>query len=243
MVAMPSVALAQETTPVVPPVAAAPLASLDTMPVQVQVWLEAEPGATVMIVGSGLPTDTPLPATVRLPIPDGAQLIWAGEIGGAGPESDVQVAATIVDVPGGKAVEFTVSQYRVFQYEAYVAPPVTQGDRITTAFDWTQSLPFASLSVAWRVPAGTEDLQLSPDAPGSPQTNEVGERLYTLATVAPTVGDVLTFSASYARAGAVTSGGGIDPLTIVLILLAIAVLVLLVVVATQRSRAPVDIDE
>lgn len=240
---VPSVVVAQETSAAPTPGVVAPLASLETMPVQVQVWLEAEPNATVMIIGSGLATDTPLPARVQLPIPDGAQLIWAGEIGGTGPESDVQAEATIVDVAGGKAVEFTVTQFRVFQCEVYTSPPVTQGDRIVTTFDWVHSLPFAVLSVAWRVPSDSSDIQLVPDAPGSPQINEVGERLYTLATVAPPVGERLTFMASYARAEAVDSGAGVDVLTIVLILLAFAVLALIVVVSTQRSRAQIDQDE
>lgn len=220
----------------------APLLSLENLLLQAQVWPEAEPGRTVVIVGATLPTDTVLPVRIQVPVPAGSELVWAGEITGGGPETDIQRQAAIVDVAAGQAVEMVLEESLAFQYEVFTAPPVIEGDQTVTTFTWMQSLPTAGLSVAWRIPAGTGDVELTPEAPDAPQSNQSGERLYTLRGVAPQVGDELTFVAAYGRAGAPASeGSGIGLVPVLLGLLALAVIALLMAVSMQRNRA-VEID-
>lgn len=209
--------------------------SLAGTTVQVQVWPEIDQN-TLVIVGAVLPTDTPLPATVELPLPLGASVQWAGEIEGTSTDLDIQRAHEIVPANGGSAVRFTIEQHRSFQYEAFLSPSTVNGDQRDVTLDWVHTVPSLDLSVAWRFPAGVTVVSLDPDAPGQPVSNAAGETLYTLVSVQPQPGDTLAFKASYRVPGSATEqGGGVGPLQIVIGLLVVAATALVIALARQRQ--------
>ncbi len=209
--------------------------------IQIQIWPEAEPDSTIIIVGAVIPTDTPLPVTVEFPVPADAEVLWAGEVAGDAVENDIQRTPEIVEVEGGRVVRFEVETYRTVQYEAFLTPPALDGDRISQTVDWVQTVPSAEVSIAWRIPANTTDVELDPEAPAAPAVNELGEKLYTLRSVALEPGASASFAASYAYIGAEdTSSGGIGILPIIIGLLVVAVIVLIVVLVRQMPPATHD---
>lgn len=211
--------------------------SFEDTTIQVQVWPEIDAQNTLVIVGATLPTDTPLPATVELPLPLGAQVQWVGEIEGTNPDLDVQRTHEIVPGQGGSSVRFTIETFRSFQYEAFLPASAPEGAERSLTLDWIQTVASRDLSVAWKFPAGASNVVLDPDAPGQPATNAAGESLYTLVSVAPQPGETLTFSASYLPAGAVEeSGSGVSTVTIVIGLLLVAVVALIIVLARQKRQ-------
>lgn len=216
--------------------------SLADTSIQAQVWPEIDPDNTLVIVGATLPTDTPLPVVVELPLPAGAQVQWAGEIEGTDPDLDVERTPEVVPATGGSAVRFTVEQYPSFQYEAFIPRAALDPADVNITFDWIQTVPSLDISIAWKLPAGISDVSFDPDAPGQPAMNEVGESLYTLAPLTLQPGDSMSFSASYVHADAQSdSGSGIGVMPILIGALIIA-LVALVIVA-MRQRQNVDYEE
>jgi len=214
---------------------AAPV-KLDDTAIFVQFWPEGETSTNVVIVGAELDAKVPLPATVQLPLPNGATVFWAGEVIGPDASSDIQRDFKLVDGVGGKLVEFTVETTRAVQFDATVGAVEIEGDDIVTALNWTQSAPSKSVSFAVRVPATVEDVRITPEAPGEPQMNSVGESLYTLADQVLKPGDESKVEVAYKRAGTASTSEGPQVLPILLGLLAVAVLALVAALAVQKRR-------
>lgn len=209
---------------------------LDDTTIFVQFWPEGETQTNVVIVGTELDPKVPLPATVQLPLPDGATPFWAGEIMGDSASTDVQREFKIVDGAKGKVVEFTVETTRAVQFDATVGAVEIKGNDIVTELRWTQAIAAKTVSFAVRVPSGVEDVRIDPEAPQKPQTNAVGEQLYTLADQILQPGDTTSVKVTYQRAGTGDTGSGVSPIVIVLGLLGAAVVALLVALALQNRR-------
>jgi hypothetical protein len=221
----------------VPSMAAAAPVPLDGVTLQVQLMPEAEPGTSVLIVGVDLPEGTPLPATVRLPLPEGAEVFWAGELTGLGPDDDILREFTVVDVAGGQAVEFTVEETLTVQYDAlYGTMGIVDGD-ISTTLRWLQTVPTGEVSIGVRIPPRSEQVRLDPAAPGPPVNNAAGESLYTLRSVNLEPDSEFTVSVTYRRAGSGTGQQGPPLIPILLGLLAAAVLALLFALRMQSRRS------
>lgn len=209
----------------------------------VQFWPEAEQGSNVVIVGAQIPASVPLPAVVRLPVPDGASVFWAGEIMGDDPNGDIVRQFKLVDGKNGKAIEFTAETTRSVQFDATYSAAQIQGSKIVSTLDWIQSVPAGTVSFAVRVPAGNDKVAIDPGAPASPQTNAIGEQLYTLNDAKIKEGDTYKIKVTYQRAGIDTGSSGLSTLQILLILLVVAVVVLVVVVTMQRRRVATVAEE
>ncbi len=221
----------------VPAHASAAPVKLDDTTIYVQFWPEGETSTNVVIVGVELDPKVPLPATVQLPLPPGATVFWSGEISGADPANDVQREFTVKDVADGKVVEFTVETTRAVQFDATIGAVDIDGDDIVTALDWTQSVPSAGVSFAVRVPAGVEAVRISPKAPGDPQTNSSGEKLYTLTDQVLKPGDTSRVEVRYRRLGIEGTSGSPGLLPILLGLLAVAVVILVAAIVIQNRRS------
>lgn len=216
---------------------------LDDSTLFVQFWPEGEAGTNVVIVGVELDAGTTLPATVRLPIPKGATVFWAGEIIGPDPATDIQRDFTLVDGAEGQLVEFTVETTRAVQFDATVGAIDIDGDDIVTSLQWLQSISSKSVSFAVRVPAAVDDIRITPEPPaGDPQTNSVGEKLYTLADQILVPGDTTKLEVRYRRAGLASESGGPSVLVILGGLLALAVIALVVALAVQNKRRVAEED-
>lgn len=212
-----------------PGVAAAEPIALDDIVLQVQFMVEAEPATNIIVVGVRLPEGTALPATVRLPVPPGAEVYWAGELTGGGPEDDLTREFTLVDVDGGQAIEFTAEETMTVQYDAVVEAPRITGTNVAATLQWLQTVRTGEVSFAVRIPAGNESVTIKPEAPGSPLTNRSGELLYTLRPVNLEPGTEYTVEVEYARLGTTPTGPDRSTLVYVLLgLLAVAAFALAV---------------
>lgn len=214
----------------------APVKLDDTM-LYVQFWPEGEAQTNVVIVGVELDQAVKLPATVQLPLPKGATVFWAGEISGSDAAADIERNFKLVDGPDGKLVEFTAETTRAIQYDATVGAVEMDGNDILTSLDWNQAVKSKAVSFAVRVPSGVENVRISPDAPGEPQSNAAGEKLYTLPDMALQPGDTTKVEVVYNRMGLDSESSSTPGLLPILFgLLAAAVVALIAAVALQRRK-------
>lgn len=215
---------------------AAPMKLDDTM-LYVQFWPEGEAQTNVVIVGVELDPAVKLPVTVQLPLPKGATVFWAGEISGTDAAADIEREFKLVDGPDGKLVEFTAETTRAIQYDATVGAVEMDGNDILTSLEWIQAVKSKAVSFAVRVPSGVENVRIKPDAPGEPQSNAAGEKLYTLTDMALKPGDTTKVEIVYNRMGLESdSGSAPGVLPILFGLLAAAVVALLAAVAMQKRK-------
>ncbi|MDZ4168872.1 MAG: hypothetical protein U1E26_04350 [Coriobacteriia bacterium] len=221
--------------------AAAPLA---TGAMQVQVWPEEVPGGAVVIASLTVPDRTPLPATVRIPVPEGLKVDWAGEISGVNPESDVVRPFVLKMGAKGQYAEFEISTTREAQIDMSTLSLVTEGDTTQVLLPWVQSAPASETLFSVRLPAGTELSESSPEQFGKPSMNDIGESLYALETQTLDEGEALPVTLEYRRKAPATasSEGGDTIIAWLFVLLGLAVVVLVVVIMRQRSR-PAHLEE
>ncbi len=217
----------------------------DNPTVEVQFWPDGQPGYSLLIVTVELPSDTVLPIDVRLPIPEGSDVVWSGEImGGASIEADIPRDYRLVDGEAGPALEMTLETTLTAQYEAVYLPLANNGAEISTSLDWLQSVPSEDVFFSIRVPATAIDVRIDPAVSGIPQTNDVGERLYTIAPQAIAVGDHFNVDVAYRLAGAgVTNGsngGSPSLLTIFIVLFAVMAVVLVIALGRQKRHEVSD---
>lgn len=221
-----------------PSPAAAETVSLAGSPMEVQLWPGGEVGYTLFIVTAHLPEDVAMPATVRVPLPANSRVIWSGEILGGPVVDDPERTSSVVDVPGGFALELTAEETRTVQYEA-IGPALTIVDGLTTSvFRWVQSVEGGEISFSVRLPATAEEFRIDPEPPGAPRVNEAGERLFTLRPVLLGEGQEFVVTSAYGRAGAGSGSAGGSPVPPALLgLLGVALIVLMIALFSKRSRS------
>lgn len=219
-------------------VAVAAPVSLEGSTIDVQLWPEGEPGVSVVIASVTLPESAPLPATVRIPVPEGALVTWAGEISGGGVEQDVQRQHTIVQAEGGQAVEFTVENTRTVQYDATYRAMDVSGDTYSVTLDWVQSVPAKEVAFGVLIPAGVDDVKISPDPPGSPARNGIGESLYSLTPIQLGAGEKTSLDVSYNKliGGSPSSPSEFPLIPVLIAVLGIAIAALVIALTRSRSR-------
>ncbi|PKQ37116.1 MAG: hypothetical protein CVT59_09365 [Actinobacteria bacterium HGW-Actinobacteria-1] len=193
-------------------------------------------GRMDLIVNVILSPDTKLPATVRVPLPAGATVLWSGEILGGDPADDPSREATLTAIGGAQYAEFTLEKVRVAQVEAELNPAVVNGTKVEGALDWVNVTDAGTYTFSVRIEPGIRDLEISPAAEGSPQTNADGETLYTLAPVRLEKDGKFSIDVSYRRGAATTSS--ISPLLYVALGLLAVTLVALVIVLLKQRQVP-----
>lgn len=224
------------------PALAAPV-DTSTSRFEVQFWPEGDPASSVLIVSVTLPEDTELPATVRLPLPAGATVTWAGEIIGGAIENDILRPHQFVEGVGGQSVELTLEQTLTAQYDASYLPVDVDGGDYAIALDWVQSEPSDTTDFSVRLPGTVADIEIAPTPVGSPQVNPGGERLYSLSPIPLELGDTQVLSIDYARpelGGGTPDGNTILPWLLGALAVAVVVLLLAIVLNNRKSSARGD---
>jgi len=214
----------------VPPVAAGPL--------QVQVGPAQAGQATAVLIDVNLDPSVKLPARVRIPVPPGASIAWAGEILGGPASQDPQRAYTLKTGVGAQYAEFALSVSHDGQLDAAL-PLVVSGTHATSLVRFVQSVPATSTGFSVRMPADATNTKISPAPVAAPQTNPAGESLYALPTAALAPGASITVSVAYDQGTrpATVSSSNLTALYLVLgivLVLLVATLAFLVV----RQRRP-----
>lgn len=222
-------------------VVAAPAIALAADPTySVQLWPEGDPGNpdyVLLIASMQIPEDVPLPTTVRLPLPDGATVGWAGEVMGSGPENDIAREATISVSAEGTSVVFTVSESRDVQYDAVWVPLASEPDGTYYAtLRWIQSEPAELVAFSVRLPPLAGSVEFDPEAVGQPQVNEVGESLHTLPSAPLAPGESHVINIRYVPGGAAAGDSSGLSRSQLLMILAGAAALLIVVAALLIRR-------
>lgn len=232
--------------------AACPAAAVAAVPVavpvemQVQLW-PAEPEGAVLILSADIAASAPLPATVRIPLPKGATVTWAGEVSPTGVADDIKRDHRVEEGTGGQVVVLTVEKYRSVQVEAAYAAPVAIGSKFTSTLDWVQSAPAGETLFAVKAGPTVNVTAIDPPSAGTPQKNAQGETLFTLEAKKLAPGASYTVAAVFTRGGtaAVTptgrAAGALPTGTVVLIavlvgLAVVAVIAILALAARSRGK-------
>ena len=224
------------TTTVSPQVAATP-GTID-----VQWWMEAEDGQVIAIISTTVDPEAELPVVVRLPIPPGMTVDWAGEISGGDITQDIQRQFTVKDGAKAAYAEFELSEYRVAQIDLSGKVLSSDGDKKSATLDFVQSVPSSDTAFSVRLPPGVASVKIEPAPQGPPSENGAGETLYTLPAVVLGPGDSQTTAVEYAAAATAPiptdgSGSGLRANQIIFVLAAIAAGIgVALVVALRRQR-------
>ncbi len=221
------------------PAAAGAAAPVVTGPVEVQVWPGEVPGGAVVIISTRLDESVRLPATVRLPLPEGLNVDWAGEIAPSNPASDVAREFTTGRANGGRYVQFEVSKYREAQADLSALPITVQGDASRVTMRYVQSTPSTETGFSVRVPAGYELKDSVPRAVGKPAVNVTGESLHALETQTLKLGEGLDVSVEYRAKAPVTPASRADRLLVALAIAVVVVAAVLAVVVVRGRSAGV----
>ncbi len=214
-----------------------------SLPYELQVWPEAEPGRVLLIVTVELTESVPLPVRVRIPLAPDSEILWTGEITGGIAEQDIRrdyrlVASSIE----GTSVEFVLAQSRTAQYEALQGRVVQDGLASSSEAVWVQAEPASSMRLTVRVPAGATEVETDPSYRGSPAVNPEGEQLFALPDPGLEPGEETTISVRYERGtGRGTSGSTGGPgagqiVGVIAALLIVLVGVLVLVVRRERRQ-------
>lgn len=172
-----------------PGTAPARLANID-----VQLWPEDTPGSTSLIIVGQVPTSTPLPATVVLPLPAGATPTWAGELLGS-EQKDISRNPRID--AAAHTLTVVTQKSRLVQYEAQYTPYKDQGGRRVATVIWPQIVAADKETFAFKLPVASDDVHTNPPYMGQPAVNGQGEKLYTLADRSLKAGETFTMSVDY----------------------------------------------
>lgn len=206
---------------------------------QVQYNVRSAGGAGQLIVNVVLSQETTLPATVQVPLPAGATVVWSGEIVGDDPTADPFREAVVTAVDGGLVATFTLEQVGVAQVEADLPAPTASGNDISSVLNWVNTGEEGPYTFAVVLETGAGDAKISPAPVGEPTRNEAGETLYTLTPVRLAGGQEFAISVRYSTGGGGGGGGSTTSTTLIIVavLLSIALVALLVVLRVQRVAA------
>jgi hypothetical protein len=203
---------------------------------QLQLTPVAQPTGSLMIVSALLDPQTPLPATVTLPVPAGVTLLWAGEILGGDSSADPTREVTMERIGEMDVYTLTLEQSYTAQVEVQLVPPAIAGNRVQSSVTWENPGAEVLVSAAVVAEPGAADVETTPQTAGEVRTNEIGESLYPLAGLRVPEGGAYVISAEWNRGGEATNRADFV-LPLVLGLLAVAVIALVVVFARERTRA------
>lgn len=222
-------------------------ASAETTPVvtgdlDVQVWPGAMPGQGVAILALALPEDTKLPARVKIPIPAGTSVDWAGEIGDQA-SADAERPRTIEQGTAGDYAVFDLLMTRQAQLEVSGLPLTSDNGVYSLTFNFVQTTPANLTGFSVRLPSGATAVKITPVPARDPEKNDLGESLYTLPSAELAEGGSLPVTVSYQLGTAqtpVSSAGGTSPTTLIVVLLAGVVIALLALVVVLRRERRED---
>ncbi len=182
MLAVPALVAVLLAVPVATAEAAdLPLATGGNMDVQLWPSEESTTGQrpfAYVILSATVPMAVPLPCRVRVPLPDGVIVTWAGELGGGGPATDTEREPRILSTRAGRVVEVEARQSREIQVDGDYVAPVLEDGRYTSTVTWVQTVPAATTSFGVKLAPQATDVKVEPSTDSPPEFNDSGEQLY-----------------------------------------------------------------
>lgn len=194
-------------------------------------------GDALAIVTAIVDPGESLPASVTVPVPEGATLLWAGEILGGDPSADPARETTVERVGDMDLYTFTLEQSYTGQVEIQLPGPTISGSRLSASMSWTNPGPEVLVTGAIIVEPGAADVETTPELVGETQSNEIGERLFPLAGLRLAEGGTYPMSVEWSRGGGEASGSSDSTLALLIGALVAAVVALIAVWARERTKA------
>ncbi len=163
----------------------------------VQAWPEYSDDQVLFMETVAFPDSTPLPIEVKLAIPKGAQVTWAGELM-ADASQDIETTPKVNRFDDYDEVAFTLTKSRMGQVEAKWAGLKVEGENRALNFEWIQRYEAKETQIKFKVPTGSTDVKVTPqlsDISKSPDGMEV----YSAPPVSLPVGQKLGYEVTYKR--------------------------------------------
>lgn len=154
-----------------PTASAAPtITPFETVTLQLDTATIGQP--PMLIISGTIPDDAPLPATVRLTVPQGLTLSWAGEVLGGPVEDDPSLKPTFEHGQAGfDTVTLELSKGRVAQLELEAGPLLlASGTDRSVALRWLAPADVSDVHMSVRLPAGSQISTVTPGARTEPGT-------------------------------------------------------------------------
>jgi hypothetical protein len=205
-----------------------------------------EPGGAVVIVTGQLPESTSLPAEVKLAVPEGARLQWAGEILGGPPENDPKASTRSTVEASMTVYSLRLAKSRIGQIEAVLPTAVAyDGSRYAVALAWTAPEDIPEVNVMVRVPQGSQIV--TPMDGARMVTGDSGYSYYERSSSGVKSGQNLGIAMAYTLAGqplqtGAAAGGSDAALIVVLIGLGALALFAVFFVVSRKTRRTADAD-
>jgi hypothetical protein len=159
----------------------------------VDIWPDYDRAAVLVLLTGFLPADTPLPATITIPLPDDADLNAVARITAEGNLFD-DIA---FDESIGGQVTLTTPDPR-FRIEYYM-PYTLEGNERSFSFEWESDLAVGEILVSVQQPVATDDLTTEPAA-FSVTPRQDGFQYHNLSPVEVPAGESFTLTVTYSRA-------------------------------------------
>lgn len=208
---------------------------------QIQFAPTVEQNGAVAIITAVLDPSEAFPAEIRVPVPAGSELLWAGEILGGDPQADPVRETTVERIGEMDVYTLTLEQAYTAQLEIRLPAPTISGSTVSASMNWINPGPEVLVTGAIVVEPRAGNVTTTPDVVGETRTNEIGETLYPLQGVRVPENGAYTMSVEWERnaAGGGTAGPGADsPMLPILIgALVLAIVALVLVLVRERSRA------
>ncbi len=183
-------------------IAAGPAYGASATPVpdrqDIQFWPEYEDSNIVFLQTISFPKNTPLPIPVKMAVPDGAKVYWAGEITGGPAAQDITIKPSIVSKRDYQEVTFTLNRSRIAQVEAKLYGLKITGQKRVLAINWFQAYPARQTYFQVKAPTQSSGFKMSP-AYKSADTSPENLRNYTSAPLRLPVGQKRVFRMVYQR--------------------------------------------
>ena len=218
----------------------------------IDIGAQYDQGQSYCLVGGELPTETPLPVAVKLPVPGNSQPQWVGEIAQSPSGTDQQLPYTVEKRGSMDVYAFTLTKSRLGQVEILTSDIVTStANGYEVKLNWTADAPVPAVRMAMAMPPNAV---VKKTAPGAQLTSDsTGNKYYYITVSDVKAGQTVSLNFTYAiptasDVGGSTNddsvlGGGPSPLLVILVIGVIAVIVLAVVVIRQNRRAAGVVEE
>lgn len=204
---------------------------------QLQFAPMGEGAQSLLIVSALLDPQTPLPATVTIPAPPGAVLLWSGEILGGDPAADPAREVTVERVGDMDVYTMTLEQTYTAQLELQLGQATVSGSSVESSLSWTNPGEEVLVTASVVAEPGATDVKTEPAIAGAVQTNNIGETLHPLTGRRVAEGDAYVVTVEWKRSDGTAGGASSNVLPILLGALVVAVLALVVAIARERTRA------
>jgi hypothetical protein len=158
--------------------------------------MPSTPGEAIVLVSTAVPGTTKLPATVRIPVPPGLTVKWAGELSETDPSADIERPYELKRGVGGDYAEFTIERFRQAQIDVG-GTQIPPGAAVTAQFAFVQTVPTERSVFSVRVPRGAYDVGIDPLPVGEPAGSDGGEAIYALPSRQLKPGETARVSVSY----------------------------------------------